>query len=90
MSDVVEVMAKALKQDDKYWSGWRNTSVNILAAIDEAGYSVVPKKPTKAMIEAALAALSDVTIEEPKAAAWDALRAYRAMLAASQLKGETR
>jgi hypothetical protein len=63
-------------------------SRDILAALDAAGYAVVRKEPTEKMLEAALAALSDVTIEEPKAAAWGALRAYRAMLAAFQLKGE--
>lgn len=40
-------------------------------------------KPTPAMSEAALVELSDITVECPKAAAWDAVRAYRAMIQAA-------
>jgi hypothetical protein len=32
------------------------------------------------MREAAVQALTDVTVDDPKAAAWDAVRAYRAMI----------
>lgn len=40
-------------------------------------------KPTTAMDQAALAELSDATVEDPKAAAWDAVRGYRAMIQAA-------
>lgn len=62
-----------------------------LSALSAAGYriagpgeAVVPREPTPAMMQAALAALSDATVDDPKAAAWDAIRAYRAMLAAAE------
>ena len=48
------------------------------------GYAMVPEKPTEEMLQAAIAALSDATIDEPKAAAWDATRAYKAMLTAAR------
>jgi hypothetical protein len=51
--------------------------------VSQPEYVLVPKKPTEAMINAALVEMSDVTIESPKASAWDALRAYRAMIAAA-------
>lgn len=43
---------------------------------------ILPSEPTREMKDAALAELSDVTVQEPKAAAWDAVRAYRAMASA--------
>ena len=46
-------------------------------------WKLIPCKPTPQMMGAALIELSDGTVEEPKAAAWDAIRAYRAMLSAS-------
>jgi hypothetical protein len=55
-----------------------------IAALDAAGYAIVKREPDEAMLEAALAKLSDATVEDPKAAAWDALRAYRAMIAAQE------
>lgn len=36
--------------------------------------------PTVTMLEAARVELSDVTVEDAKAAAWDAIRAHRAMV----------
>lgn len=40
---------------------------------------ILPRKPTPAMLDAALQAMTNPTVENPKAAAWDALVAYRAM-----------
>lgn len=39
----------------------------------------MPDNPTPEMREAALKALSNSTVKNPKAAAWDAIVAYRAM-----------
>ncbi len=36
--------------------------------------------PTMIMLDAARAELTDATVRDPKAAAWDALRAHRAMI----------
>jgi glutaminase len=41
------------------------------------------RKPTTEMVAAGLAAISDVTVSEPKATAWDALRFHRAMIDAA-------
>lgn len=41
------------------------------------------REPSSAMIEAGLAAVSDVTVSEPKATAWDALRFFRAAIVAA-------
>jgi hypothetical protein len=57
-----------------------NWADGILKALDEQGMAVVPKEPTQGMKLAALTELSDCTVDEPKAAAWDAIRAYRAMI----------
>lgn len=40
---------------------------------------IMPPEPTLKMLEAAEAALTNPTVKNPKAAAWDALVAYRAM-----------
>jgi hypothetical protein len=48
---------------------------------------LVPREATPEMRRAALAELSDITVDEPKAATWDALRAHRAMLAAAPASG---
>src|SRR5690606_36923841 len=47
------------------------------------GWVLVPKEPTREMAIAAAKALDDITVDDPKAAAWDAMRAYRAMLSAA-------
>lgn len=47
------------------------------------GWVMVPKEPTPEMCNAALKELSDITVRSKKAAAWDAVRAYRAMISAS-------
>ena len=41
------------------------------------------REPTPQQCAAALAALDDGTVADPKAAAWDATRAYRAMIDAA-------
>lgn len=46
------------------------------------GFAVVPVEPTREMRDAALSELSGPTDFDPKVAAWDAVRAYRAMIAA--------
>ena len=38
------------------------------------------KEPDSAMKDALVSELSDATVSDPKAAAWDALRGYKAML----------
>lgn len=40
---------------------------------------IMPPEPTREMLEAAEAALTNPTVRNPKAAAWDAIVAYRAM-----------
>jgi hypothetical protein len=39
---------------------------------------IMPRDPTFAMMEAMETALSNCTVKNPKATAWDALTAYRA------------
>lgn len=41
------------------------------------------REPTREMKDAALKACSNSTIAEPKASAWDAVHAYRAMITAA-------
>ena len=48
------------------------------------GKVILPKQPTSAMLEAGLKAVSGEFDEDSKATAWDALRFYRAMIAAAQ------
>lgn len=55
-----------------------------LSALKEAGMVVVPQEPTRAMKDAALKAMTNATVDEPKAAAWDGIIAYRAMIVASE------
>lgn len=40
---------------------------------------IMPERPTPEMRDAALRALTNSTVENPKAAAWDAIVAYYAM-----------
>ena len=47
------------------------------------GWVMVPKEPTPEMCNAALKEISDITVRSKKAAAWDAVRAYRAMISAA-------
>lgn len=61
-------------------------------ALEEAGmdkikagtHVLVPVEPTEAMTTALLESMNIPTIENPKAAAWDSLWAYRAMITAAQ------
>ncbi|MFC6197787.1 hypothetical protein [Ponticaulis profundi] len=57
-----------------------------LAAIRER-HIIVPKKPTPEMHHAAIEALSGgAQTQDPKAAAWDSLVAYRAMIEEGEVK----
>lgn len=60
-------------------------ATDIIAALDAAGYAIVPKEPTKAMIEAGR---GGVCLYHPDDfnSAEAAEESYRAMLAASQQK----
>lgn len=49
---------------------WDICTDNILAALDKAGYAVVPKEPTEAMMDAAFTAFSN---EDGIATAWSAM-----------------
>lgn len=59
MTDLTEVMARAmahfldLNRKD-VMDHWREKSHAILAALDAAGYQIVPKEPTEAMIKCAV------------------------------------
>ena len=60
-----------------------STEVDTLCeTLEAAGFAIVPKEPTEAMLDAADAADAAGLSAEPYA------DIYRAMLAASQLKGE--
>lgn len=58
-ADIVEVMARAIAaQDDatggsRYSAYWLNLARAALTALEEAGYAVVPREPTEAMVKAA-------------------------------------
>lgn len=58
-----------------------------LKAIQDAGLAVVPREANGYMAEAAVIALTDCIVDEPKARAWDSLRAaYKAMIEAGEIK----
>lgn len=61
-------------------SAWNRRSPP--AAVPD-GWVMVPNEPTREMAIAAVKALDDATVSDPKAAGWDAIRAYRAMISAA-------
>lgn len=117
MSEVVEVMARAIDPDKfTFWQSsydyemgqsgdaaeatkfadWchgigtvRQQAHAALAALDAAGFVLVPKEPTTAAREVALATATKFnpgrSEDHIKAVAFDAVSIYRAMLAASQV-----
>lgn len=91
MSDIVEVMARAIAEaSDEYTNLWRlyeKQAEIALAALDAAGFAIVPKEPTEAMLQAALNAY-DKPARDFDNDDWRAqyVADYRAMLAA--LKAE--
>ena len=75
---IIETMVSALTTDDKNWSGWKNTSSGILAALDAAGYAIVPREPDEALEQIELPHFGDNTFHD------DAVKAHliaRAMIA---------
>lgn len=52
------------------------------------GYALVPVEPTEEMLKALLKEMTNPLETHPKAAAWDGLRSYRAMLAAAPKQEE--
>jgi hypothetical protein len=93
MSDIVEVMARAMckrffKYPDQHWEGrFMDEAISTVAALDAHGFAVVPKEPTEAMIDAAFEA-TGAGANEIEAERAQYRRAFQLMLAASQLKGE--
>jgi len=99
MSDIVELIAQAIcdratdknhwgKLDDSARGFFRKEARAAIAALDAAGFAIVPKEPTEAMLQAG----SDAWGKTPHDFDEDDWRAsyvseYRAMLAVSQLKG---
>ncbi len=103
MGDIVEVMARRIcgwafrvierpidpYVDDKYDREVATERVeeamtaarSAIAALDAEGFAIVPKEPTEAMIKHGAYQVSGITRNGA-----DAI--YRAMLAASQLKGD--
>lgn len=90
MKDVVEIMARAICREDctdrendcRFCNGYgyhTNEAEAALSALDAAGYAVVPKEPTEAMLTAGVPRLMS------SGRGSNALCfAYRAMLQASQ------
>ena len=78
---IIETMVSALTTDDKNWAGWKNTSSGILAALDAAGYAIVPREPDEAIKFAGGIAFEDAAFGEQKLVFNAAGDAYRAMIA---------
>lgn len=84
MSEMLDRVARAIyeKRNGPGCSPWVNRPkghkdpylADARAAIEAT------REPTPAMIAAGMDEVSDVTVSEPKAAAWDALRFHRAMI----------
>lgn len=77
MTTMVEKMAKAISAENGNEYPLEHYVPDARAALTAL------LKPTAIMDQAALAELSDATVEDPKSAAWDAVRAYRAMIQAA-------
>jgi hypothetical protein len=88
MTDLIELIGRAIADADKedYMEDFQRYDARAraaLAGVELADFAVVPKKPTKAMIDAAYEA-HDAYEAAPAPAAWCGLRsAYHAMVAAA-------
>jgi len=86
MTDVVEVMARGMMQADTPPSrnrkeAFRNLAEDALAALNEAGYVVVPREPTEAM---RIAGFDSGHIHQSLPSTLRVTPIYRAMLSAAQ------
>lgn len=79
------VQEDAVERDeyDRNRNPYRSKSTMDLQPAAASDMVLVPREPTEAMRQAAIRELSGPTDADPKVAAWDAVRAYRAMLSAS-------
>lgn len=79
MTNLIEAMARAMQPwpDEPAIPGWMETAKRVLAAIEAAGYRVVPVEPTETMIRRAGVFLD----RDPRPAIADGV--YRQMLAAA-------
>lgn len=80
---MIEKMARAIGpvfDGQEYGEGERPIPQHIDAA--RAALTAL-LDPDRQMKDAALAELSDITVSNPKATAWDAVRGYRAMIQAA-------
>jgi hypothetical protein len=79
---MIDELAKALCEN----AGWRWGRHPVLDERYRRRVRTVLRRlrePSPMMKAAAVQELSDTTVQEPKAAAWDALRAYKAMIDAA-------
>jgi hypothetical protein len=82
---LIEIMARAAAPalGPDAWEDYGPASrAELLNAMSAALRAMMEHGPTPIMMQAALAELSDATVDEPKAAAWDAVRTHKAMLRA--------
>lgn len=84
---LIEVMARALWDElASPMERWETLEVvsreRIARGMRAALQAMLDAGPTKRMMRAALAELSDATVDAPKSAAWDAIRAHEAMIRA--------
>lgn len=86
MSEIEEIIARAIAEWSRKSGLFTKAGPAILATIDAAGYVVVPKEPTDAMIAAGVTAfMNDAGV---LVADRDALFVWRAMIAASRIQTE--
>lgn len=86
---IVEAMARAIarrnypsatdRDIDMMWEGWVCDAQAALSALEAMGLALVPREPTEAMLEAA-------NMADRGMMPW--AQQYRAMLAASPMRGE--
>jgi hypothetical protein len=83
MTSIVERVAREICEDDR--NVWEDADADMREAyLSNARRAIhAMSTPSKAMCEACLESMTDATIADPKAAAWDGLRAYRAMIDAA-------
>ena len=82
---------RALRYGPHVWDYWLSIAEATMQSDDDAGYALVPKEATGDMCHAAFVRLDTPTVHgDPKARAWDALQAYRAIVAKGNVlpKGE--
>lgn len=95
MSEMVERVARAIYERDEAGAGtpvpWDDAGpLTVAHAYNVARAAIEAMRiPTKEMVDAGMSEISDVTVSDPKASAWDAMRFYRAMIdaALSEVEG---